>query len=77
MATLPLLQYGKVQEAQVLLKIVVVDQTEKESASACFTVTLKKVFKLQRQLPVGEKSGHMAFNMVAKDHSAIPASIGC
>jgi hypothetical protein len=73
-------QYGKVQEAmRSLLKIVVVDQTEKKSRRllASLLNTEEGIQEIQKQLPVGEKSssayGFLA--MVAKDHSAIPASI--
>lgn len=73
-------QYGKVPEAmRSLLKIVVVDQTEKKSRRllASLLSTEEGIQEIQRQLPVGEKSssayGFLA--MVAKDHSAIPASI--
>lgn len=72
-------QYGKSQEAmRSLLKVVVMDQTERKGRRllASLLNSEEGLKEVQQQLTVGSKSssayGFLA--MIAKDHSAIPAS---
>ena len=72
-------QYGKIQEAmRSLLKVVVLDQTERKGRRLLSTLLNSEngIKEVQQQLPVGTKSSsaYGLLAMIAKDHSAIPAS---